>query len=51
MHMVVVKSRHEGGVERDQEMQNFIDVYMVLVSNIKDKVYIHQHHFLLHTII
>ena len=51
MHMVVVKSRHEGGVERDQEMQNFLDVYMALVSNIKDKVCIHSIHFLLHTII
>ena len=25
MHFVVVKSKHEGGVERGQEMQNFLD--------------------------
>ena len=34
MHLVVVKSKHEGGAERGQEIQNFLDVYTVLVSNI-----------------
>ena len=52
MHLVVVKSKLEGGVEKVQKMQNFLDVYMVLVSNIKCTVCIHERiHFLPHTII
>ena len=52
MHLVVVKFKHEGGAERGQEMQNFLDVYMVLVSNIKYTVFIYETiHFLPHTII
>ena len=35
MHLVVVKSKHEGRVEKGQERQNFLDVYMVFVGNIK----------------
>ena len=34
MHLVVVKSKHEVVAERGLEMQNFLDVYTVLVSNI-----------------
>ena len=34
MHFVVVKSKHEGGVERGQEMQNFLDVYTWCLSAI-----------------
>ena len=35
MHLVTVKFKYEGGADRGQEMQNFLDVYMELVSNIK----------------
>ena len=42
MHLVVVKSKHE----------NLLDVYMMLVSNIKYTVCIYETiHFLLHAII
>ena len=34
-HFVFVKSKLEGRAEKGQEMQNFLDVYRVLVSNIK----------------
>ena len=52
MHLVVVKSKHEGGAERGQEMQNFLDVCMVLASTIEYTVSIYGAiHFLPHTII
>ena len=42
MHLVAVKSKHE----------NFLDAYMMLVSNVKYTVCIYETiHFLLHTII
>ena len=52
MHLVVVKSKHGGGAERVQEMQNFLDVYMMLVSNIKYTICIYETvYFFPHTII
>ena len=52
MHLVVIKFKLEGGVETGQEMQNFLDVYMVLVSNIEYTVCIYETiDFLPHTII
>ena len=49
-HFVFVKSKLEGRAEKGQEMQNFLDVYRVLVSNIKYTYVFMKLFFFFHTL-